>query len=337
MTKPIGGSGSPPGQVSNISPEDSAPKTDTAKAADSTPTSNPPSEPDHGKVTEHQFAGQMMSLTLNAQAEREMAPIQKSQQVDISSPEAKNNLIRNSPQVNDISKKAGNDGDICGGSATTNALILSGKTPEQAKANADAVRNLAKSYDPPIQIKPDEEKALKGLETSKMSPNDVANMQQLMDRVGHRMPLAGSNPSGGGLSTTQVAAMTTKLSAHGAFKGSDLKMHCNTLPNGMDHWTVTVDRTFANSASGPPKYDKSLVHGGPPPELQKGRETWQNEIILNNLSDPPKVITQFKQGDDKNAYREATFNTAEHKDPTSVGAFENEIRRAAQAPPIPIQ
>lgn len=186
-------------------------------------------------------------------------------------------------------------------------------------------------------MKPEEEKALKSLEAGKMSPTDVQHMQQLMDKVGKRMPLAGQNLSGMGLSTTQIAAMTTKLSAHGAFKGADMTMHCNTLPNGVNHWTVTVDRTFANSAHGQPNYDKSLVYGGPPPELQKGRDSWQNEIILNNSENPPKVITQFKQGNDRNEYRQAVFNTADHKDPTSVTAFENEIRRASEAPAIPMQ
>jgi hypothetical protein len=286
---------------------------------------------------EHQFTGQMSRLTLNAQAERELPAIQKNQQVDIHNPDMKNQLLRSAPQVNDISQKAGNANSLCGGAATTNALILSSKNPEQAKANAKAVRDLANSYDPPIKVKPEEEKALKGLETGKMSPTDVMHMQQLMDRVGHRMPLAGSNPSGMGLSTTQIACMMTKLSAHGAFQGADVRMHCNTLQNGSDHWTVTVDRTFANSAHGHPDYNKSLVHGGPPPELQKGREGWQNEIILDNSEKPAKVYAQFKQGTDQNQYREAVFNASEHKDPMSVGAFENEIRRAAQAPAIPIQ
>jgi hypothetical protein len=339
MTKPIGGSSGSPNQISNIDQTDaasagkSAEKTEDASSK-SAPTS---SSPDHAKVTEHQFSGQMRSLALNAQAERELPAVQKNQQVDIHNPESRNQLLRSAPQVNDISKKAGNDGSICGGAATTNALILSSKTPEQAKANAKAVRDLAKSYDPAIQVKPEEEAALKRLESGKMSPTDVQHMQQLMDRVGHRMPLAGSNPSGMGLSTTQVACMMTKLSAHGAFQGADVKMHCNALQNGNDHWTVTVDRTFANSAHGHPDYDKSLVHGGPPPELQKGREGWRNEIILANSETPPRVYAQFKQGNDQNVYREAVFNTAEHKDPTSVGAFEKEIRRAAEAPATPIQ
>jgi hypothetical protein len=279
----------------------------------------------------------MINFSIQAQAERELPAIQKNQKVDIFNQESKNQLLRSAPQVNDISNKAGNGGSICGGAATTNALILSSKTPEQAKANAKAVRDLANSFSDPVKMKPEEDQALKNMEAGKMSPTDVEHMQQLMDKIGKRMPLAGQNPSGMGLSTTQIAAMTTKLSAFGAFKGVDLKMHCNTLQNGTPHWTVTVDRTFANSASGHPNYDKSVVYGGPPPELQKGRDSWQNEIILNNSENPPKVITQFKQGNDQKEYRQAVFNTSEYKDPNSGLAFENEMRRASTAPPIPME
>jgi hypothetical protein len=341
MSDPIGRAGSSQ-NVSNIQQPQDTPKTEAPKAEEAAAgASAASSEPDRGKVAEHQFTGKFMGVTLQAQAERELAPIGKNQKVDINDPTYRTALLRNSPQVNDISKKAGNDGDICGGAATTNALILSGKSPEQRKDNANSVRNLAKSYDPPVQIKPEEEAALKGLETGHMSPNDVANMQQLMDRVGHRMPLAGSNPSGMGLSTTQVACMMTKLSAHGAFKGSDVKMNCNTLqtgqPNPPDHWTVTVDGTFANSAAGAPKFDKALVYGGgTPSELQKGGGSWQNEIILSNSEHPPKVYAQFKQPNDPTNYHEAVFNTGQHKDPTSVGAFEDEIRRAAREQGQPI-
>jgi hypothetical protein len=338
MSNPIGGPTGPPSTPPSVPPSDAESKSKTeAPAENAQATGTPTSAPDQAKVSEHQWEGKMMSFALQAQAEKELPAIQKNQQVDIFNQEQKNQLLRSAPQVNDISNKAGNGGSICGGAATTNALILSSKTPEQAKANAKAVRDLANSFSDPVKMKPEEEKALKSLEAGKMSPTDVQHMQQLMDKIGKRMPLAGQNPSGMGLSTTQIAAMTTKLSAHGAFKGADVKMHCNTLQNGTNHWTVTVDRTFANSANGHPNYDKSIVHGGPPPELQKGRDSWQNEIILNNSENPPKVITQFKQGNDQNQYRQAEFNTAEHKDPTSVTAFENEIRRASEALAIPME
>lgn len=324
-------------QSSNVqsTPTDSGaaatPKTEDAQH----PQAGTPSEPDHGKISEHHLEGQMMSVALSAQAEREMAPLGPNQKVDITNQDQRNQLVRNAPQVNDISKKAGNENDICGGAATTNALILASKTKEQAQANSKAVRDLANSYDPPVKIKPEEDAALKGLASGKMSPVDTENMQQLMDRIGHRQPQLMSNPSGLGLSTSQVASMTTKLASFGAFEGASVKMHCNTLPTGADHWTVTVDRTFANSAGGS-KYDKSLVYGGPPSEVQKGNPQWQNEIILDNSDKPAKVYTQFKQPGEGNVYHEATFDTSQYKDPTSAGAFENEMRRAAKANGTPI-
>jgi hypothetical protein len=337
MSQPIGRS-SGPSQPANIQQTEESSKSSSSQKPEET-AAQPgatPSAPDHGKVAEHQFQGQMVSFALHAQAERDMAPIGKNQPVNIHDKDMRNQLMRSAPQVNDVSRKAGNDGSICGGAATTNALIMSSKTPEQAQANAKAVRNLANSYQPPVSIKPEEEKALKGLESGKMSPTDVQHMQQLMDRVGKRMPLAGQNPSGMGLSTTQMACMMTKLSAHGAFQGADVKMHCTSLPNGVDHWTVSTDGIYANSAHGDPNYDKAMVHGGTPSGVQKGSNTWKNELILANSENPPRVYAQFKQGNE-NSYREAVFNTAEHKDPTSVGAFENEIRRASQAPAHPLQ
>lgn len=321
--------------VQSTSADDSAkatPKTEEAQQ----PQAGTPSEPDRGKISEHALEGQMMSAKLTAQAEREMAPIGPTQKVDITNQDLRNQLVRNAPQVNDISKKAGNENDICGGAATTNALILSSKTKEQAEANSKAVRDLAKSYDPPVKIKPEEDAALKSLASGKMSAVDAQNMQQLMDRIGHRQPQLMNNPSGLGLSTAQIASMTTKLASFGAFEGSAVKMHCNTLPTGADHWTVTVDRTYANSAGGS-KYDKSIVHGGPPPEVQKGNANWQNEINLDNSEKPAKVYTQFKQPGEGNVYHEATFDTSQYKDPTSAGAFEKEMRRAAGAPGTPIQ
>jgi hypothetical protein len=323
-----------------------APKIATNQPADNTEKSgNGNSQVDHGKLTEYHLEGQMRSVALSTQAEKQLSAVPKNQLVDIHNPESRNQLIRSAPQINEISKKAGNGGDICGGAATTNALILSSKTPEQGRANAKAVRDLANSFSNAVKIKPEEEMALKHLENGKMSPTDVQHMQQLMDRIGQRMPAAGPNPSGLGLTTTQVACMMTKLSAKGAFQGSDVTMHCNTLPNGLDHWTVTVDRTFANSSHGHPNYDKALVHGGPPPELQKGRSNWQNEIKIvndpqrdaNDKSTGPKIYAQFKQGEDKNQYREAVFHANEHVNPNSVAQFENEMRRAAEASAIPIQ
>ena len=346
MPNPIGPSG-PPSTPPSVPPTDAESKSKTETPAENTQAqSNTLSGPDTNQVSEHQWEGKMMSFAIQAQAEKELPPVGKNQQVDITDPDMKNQMLRSAPQVNDISKREGNSNDICGGAALTNGLILSSKTPEQAQANAKAVRELANSYveadkanksNKPFTIKPEEDAALKHMEAGKMSPADTENMQQLMDRIGHRQPQLMSNPSGLGLSTSQVAGTMTRLSALGAFKGSDVKLQCNTLPTGFDHWTVSVDRTWANSASGAPDYNKSVVHGGPPSETQKGNPNWQNEIILANSETPPKVYTQFKQPGDTNQYREATFDTSQYKDLSAAAQFEKEMRRAADAPPIPIQ
>ena len=129
-------------------------------------------------------------MQIQAQAEKELPPVGKNQQVDITDPDMKNQMLRSAPQVNDISRREGNSNDICGGAALTNGLILSSKTPEQAQANAKAVRELANSYveadkanksNKPFTIKPEEDAALKHMEAGEMSPADTENMQQLME------------------------------------------------------------------------------------------------------------------------------------------------------------
>jgi hypothetical protein len=249
-------------------------------------------------------------------------------------------MLRQAPQVNPISIKAGNAGDICGGAAMSNALIMSSKTPEQAKANAKAVRDLAGSFDPDkVKLSKEEDQALKNMEGGKMSGVDAQHLQQVMYRIGQRMPLAGSNPEGTGLSTTQVGCAMSMLKARGAFEGSNVTMHCNrnTFKNTqgkedtIDHWTVTVDNNFANS-QGPG--NRSVVHGGPPPDRLKGSDNWQNELILNGHEKPPQMHMQFKQPNSKpNEYQEAVIDPSKYKDPTDMLKFENEVRKAAKAPP----
>src|SRR5262245_22744849 len=209
MPNPIGPSG-PPSSPPSIPPADSESKKAETTAENTQAQNSTSSSPDTNKVSEHQWEGKMMSFAIQAQAEKELPAVGKNQQVDITDPEMKNQMLRSAPQVNDISKKAGNANDICGGAALTNGLILSSKTPEQAQANAKAVRDLANTYveadkanksNKPFTIKPEEDAALKHMESGKMSPTDVQNMQQLMDRIGHRQPQLMSNPSGLGLST----------------------------------------------------------------------------------------------------------------------------------------
>lgn len=263
-----------------------------------------------GKVAEHQLEGEMMK----AKAEREMAPISNNTTVDITNKDMRNQLLRSCPQINPISTAAGNGPHICGAAAVTNALVLSSKTPEQAKANAQAVRDLAKNAPSGgVKLSGAEDAALKKMEAGKMSPTDVENVQQVMYRIGGKMPNGGVNTSDGGLSTVQMGTMTTMLAKRGAFEGSSVTMHCNSQngPNGkFDHWTTTVDGVHVNSQD---KKDKSTVQGGPPANLARGTDNWQNELWLNTNNKPAELHCQIKgDGDTGKQHRALTIDTSKY-------------------------
>ena len=296
---------------------------------------------DSGKAAEHAMSGYMVGVKLQAQAEREMPPIKPNQQIDLTDKDYRNHMLRGAPQINPVSTKAGNGPDICGGAAMANALVLSSKTPEQSHANAKAVRDLAGSFNPPLKMTKEEDQALKNMEKDKptLSSVDTQHMQQLMYRIGQRMPLAGANPSGTGLSTTQVGCAVSMLKARGAFKDSDVTMHCNrnTFQDeqkknySIDHWTVTVDRTYANSQG---VGNRSVVHGGPPNDHLKGSPSWQNELKLYGNEEPPKIYMQFKQQNNKpNEYHEAIIDPNKYKTPEQMLGFEGEMRKAVGQPP----
>jgi hypothetical protein len=342
----VSGPGGPPKPpiTSGVQSTDSAPKNEeTKKTAENSSTSSSPTQTtDSMKITEHRLDGYMVGVKLNAQAEREMPPLSPNKPVDITDRDWRNHMLRQAPQVNDVSMKAGNAYHICGGAAMSNALIMSSKTPEQAKANARAVRDLAGSLDPKVQLSKEEDQALKNMESEKpkMSAVDAQHLQQVMYRIGQRMPLASKNPEGTGLSTTQVGCAMNMLKARGAFEGSNVTMHCNRntfkddqgKEGTIDHWTVTVDGNFANSQVVPG--NRSIVQGGPPPDRAKGTKDWQNEITINGYEKPPTMYLQFKQPENKaNEYQEAVIDVSKYKDPNDMLSFENEVRKAAKAPP----
>jgi hypothetical protein len=342
----VSGPGGPPKPpiTSGVQATDSTPKKEETKkaAGDSSTASSPPTQStDSMKVAEHRLDGYMVGVKLNAQAEREMPALSPNKPVDITDRDWRNHMLRQAPQVNDVSMKAGNAYHICGGAAMSNALIMSSKTPEQAQANAKAVRELAGSFDPKVKLSKEEDQALKNMELKppKLSGVDAQHLQQVMYRIGQRMPLAGNNPDGTGLSTTQVACAMNMLKARGAFEGSNVTMHCNRntfkddqgKEGTIDHWTVTVDGNFANSQAVPG--NRSIVQGGPPPDRLKGTENWQNEITMNGYEKPPKMYLQFKQPDSKpNEYQEAVIDISKYKNPDDMNAFESEVRKAAKQP-----
>jgi hypothetical protein len=312
MGNSIGSATAKAGQVngsSNINSTDAGTPAAKPPAAETTqqPASSQGADP--GKLAERQLEGQM----LKAKAEREMNPISANTTVDITNKDMRNQLLRSCPQINPVSTAAGNGPHICGAAAVTNALVLSSKTPEQAKANAQAVRDLAKNAPGGVKLNPAEDSALKKMESGKMSPADVQHVQQLMYRIGGTMPNGGVNTTDGGLSTVQVGSMMTMLAKRGAFEGSSVTMHCNRQkgPNGeFDHWTTTVDGVHANSQD---KSNKSRVHGGPPPELARGSNNWQNELWLNTNNKPAELHCQIKgDGDTGKQHRYIMIDTGKY-------------------------
>ncbi len=276
------------------------------------------------------FAGQAQMAVV---AERyQSTRVSPNQQVDITNPEARNNLLRNTPQMNPISKAQGNGPHLCGGAAMANALILSAKTPEQAKANGQAVRksvdalaqqDKANQSKVPFKLSADEDAALKRFESGKASPNDAMHMQQIMYKLGKRAPIGGlSNPEGEGLSTSQIASTMSMLKANGAFQGSSVTMHCNRMPTGFDHWTTTVDKIHVNSQHGPK--DKSMVTGGPPGDFNKSNSNWQNEIWLNPWAPKEDVTVQFR-GEKPGQVNQAVMESSRYDGPGKLGDFEADL------------
>ncbi len=321
------GAGQATGSVQSATAMEERPPAAETKTADVFPKKDA-SDP-HKMKAETALTGQMRAVSLNAAvAEKDAPKVGQNQPVDItSSQEARNGLLRSAPQINPISTAQGNGPSLCGGAAVANALILSSKTPEKAKANAQAVQDLAGSLKPPLKMSGDEQAALKRFEKGVLSPQDAQQMQQVMYRMAQRMPIGGqSNPNLMGVSTSQVATTIAALKSHGAFKDSSVTMHCNRLPNGFDHWTTTVDGTHANS-QGP--NNKSMIQGGPPPELSRNNGTWQNEIWLNPWSEPVQMSVQYKNGNDKpNEYREAIFQADKYREQESFIDLEERLFKA---------
>jgi hypothetical protein len=319
------GSGQSTGVVSSAAAVAEKPSTPEPQSAAVPETQN--GIVDSGRMNmEMAFSGQAVAAGLHAAVgEKEGPKVTQNQQVDITSgQQARVDLLRSAPQMNPISKAAGNGPNLCGGASVANALILSSKTPEQAKANAKAVQNLAGALKPPLKMSGAEQQALKNFESGKISPQDAQHMQQVMYRMAQRMPIGGqSNPNLQGVSTSQVATTMAALRSHGAFQGSSVTMHCNRLSTGFDHWTTSVDGIHANS-QGP--NDKSIVHGGPPSELSKSNSSWQNEIWLNPNDTPPKMHVDYRS--DQDHYKHAEIQADKYKEQESFIDLEDQLFKA---------
>ncbi len=213
-------------------------------------------------------------------------PAAPTQKVDINSPAGKKALIEGSSQVNPVSNANGNSDVVCSGAAVANALVLTAKTPEAAKQNAAALRQTANSLG--IPPRKEEEAALKALESGKMSPTDLAHLQQLSYRVvKYADPMLNTPLAAPG----EMAFATTMLRANGAFaQEPNVTFHAAQSPGlgGANHWTTTVGNQHADSMTGP-SGGAGLSTGTPAHVMMDSQNAgWRGEVNVNNGT-PPQV------------------------------------------------
>jgi hypothetical protein len=298
-------------------------RSNPAPSAHATPTSTAPQPRPSTSYPADGFV--QTGVTLQTQAERQMVPLGPTQSVNLSDRSARLQLLRGCPQVNPVSAKAGNGEFLCGGAAMTSALVLSASDPAKAKANAAAVRKLAGSFSIPEKLAPAEDKALSNMASGKMSPQDVQHLQQLMFRLAQRS----GQGAGGPVTVAQMGMLASTLAAAGAFQGSDVTFH-NHKNNGVDHWSCTAGGVHANTY-GPGK--KSLVYGGPPPELNKSNDVWKGELRLDAAASPPSLTMQTRGPQDTaSQYREAHYDVTKYATPDRQGDFAQEALRQMKDP-----
>lgn len=236
-------------------------------------------------------AGYTLMPTMNAQAEREM-PALDNKPVSLNTPEGRKQLVSNTSQVNEVSKKAGNDQVICGGASVANALVLSSDTPEKAKANSDALRASASKL---TSLTPAEDTALKNMSKGQMSTTDMAHLQQLSQKLvkssNQGEPLA--NPG-------EMATAVTLLKANGGFPGpapQTVEFHNTRLPppGEANHWTVSVDNQHANSLTSKGYKGASVTDGAPPDtKMAASNEKWRGGVMLQNYNNPPTIDLSYR-------------------------------------------
>lgn len=214
------------------------------------------------------------------------------QSVNFLTPEGKKQLIESSSQVNPISQKAGNSNEICGGASVANALVMSSSTPEQAKANAQALRAAAKNV---AGLSPEQDRALANMEKGTMSPTDLQHLQQLSHR------LVKSQNQGEKLANAGEMGMAVALlKANGAFQGAQsVEFHNARLPppGQSNHWSVSVDGAYANSLD--PQGNKGASLGNQTPanvQLQASNRDWRGGVLLLNVTGTePTIDVMYRQ------------------------------------------
>jgi len=274
------------GEKKTVPPEQKPVESPQVPASDSFSVENKIAKPSSDPAGSKEFVGVQSSLaqevtgsqsggtareysaelkTEGAPVEKPGAPMDRNKSVDIigNTPEAQSRrveLLRNTPQVN---KTNGKDGEgMCGGASLASAMVLdSGKSPEAAKKNAEAIRSVYAERCKGKKLTPEQDEALKHLADGKLSVKDSEQLQKVMYGITQNVHGQGE----GGVNVDGMAETVNMLRAKGGFAGkSNVTFHLNeggTSRTGGKHWTTTVDNTHVDTW--PTNYSTDKPNNGP--------------------------------------------------------------------------
>jgi hypothetical protein len=220
--------------------------------------------------------------------------------IDISTAKGKQALVSSTSQVNSVSIDKGNSGAICSGAAIANALILSAEKPGALKANADALRKVAGNLN--VGLSEGESRALEHMAKGKLSPDDLAMIQQVSYRVAVSQNTSTDNPK---LATAgDMGFAATLLRAEGAFKDGEVTFSAAKLPPGKgldaNHWTTYAGGKYVSSLDENGDAGTELKSVPPQKYARHDSPDWRGSVKVSQPADIDVAWPARLPGADKN-------------------------------------
>ena len=227
-------------------------------------------------------------------------------------------LIEASGQVNDVSRKAGNENDVCAGAALTNAVVMDCKSPADCARNADAIQHTADKmnawrYLPP-GVDPQKAKdAVQHLRAGSLTQEDAQYLQQVNYAIARSAQGTGNPGQTQGISSGSMYATVGMLRAEGAFTNSEPTFHEANLSNGSAHWTVSSGGFHANSYLEGGPAGKGAMNVGTPAgvKMSRGNPKGQAEIAVKNGAAPD--VDMVWRGGTTNSANRVDMNPTDFK------------------------
>ena len=203
--------------------------------------------------------------------------------VDLNDARQRAALAQRTSQVNEVSVTAGNAGDVCGGAAVVNAVVLNSGSPAAAKANADALRTVATQFgawDAPGVDRAKAGAALDHLAAGKVSEADLHHLQQLAYAAGRALdPAERNDPTRTpGLNAGHLAGVLSQLQLAGARLSPDTRLiEVKGAGDDTGHWVAQAGGVLANSLSSV-KVGREM--------LSPGAKQWESDVRLGAAGTP---------------------------------------------------